>query len=222
MSTLHRRTQLLLAALLGLGLVFFTAGIASAHPGLPAHAKVLSAIPAINSTIAQPPTTITVFTAENINPDPTKSNLFVYSPAGDLISQGNAKVSLTNPREMSISIKPDSKNSTGVYVVRWITVSAEDGDPDQGAYVFTVKSAVAATPTTAPTTGQGTTPPPSTTTSGTSGAPLWVPIVVGILALLIGLGGGLAFGRATNRRPSISTMRQAVANQQEEAPTGHP
>src|SRR5205807_6086793 len=155
----------------------------SAHT---AHAKVLSATPAIGSTIATAPTTVTVFTAENINPNPKLSNLFVYSPAGDLISQGDAKVSFSNPKEMSITIKP---TGNGVYVVRWITVSADDGDPDQGAYVFTVKPAVT---TTHPATSTGTTTP--TTTGGTSGMPVWVPILVGIVALLVGLGAGLGIG----------------------------
>jgi len=131
---------------------------------------VYKAIPAIGSTIAQAPTTVTVFTLENINPDPRKSNLFVYGPGGDLISQGNAKVALNDPRQMSITIKAAGN---GIYVVRWITVSAVDGDPDEGAFVFTV------TPggTTQPAPNTGTTP----TAPATAGTPLWVPIVVGVL-----------------------------------------
>lgn len=218
MNTLHRHPQLLLVTMLSLGLLFIMAGTVSAHSTLPAHAKVLNAIPAIGSTITRPPTTVTVFTAENINPDPKLSNLFIYDPAGDLISQGNAKVSLTNPREMSIAIKPDSKNIAGIYIVRWITVSAEDGDPDQGAFVFTVKPAASAVPTATATTSQTTTPP-STTTTGTSDTPLWVPIVVGVLALLIGLGVGTGIGRARTVS-SIGSMRRSISQQaQEEEPT---
>src|SRR2546425_4312331 len=216
MSTLHRRVQLLTALLLSLGLFFVMMGIASAHANYPAHAKVNKAIPAIGSTVSQAPATVTVFTLENINPTPSKSNLFVYSPAGDLISQGNAKVSLTNPREMSITIKPDPANLHGIYVVRWITVSAEDGDPDQGAFVFTVNAAAVASPTPAATTStsQATTPS-NTNTSGTSGTPIWVPIVVGVIALLVGLGAGLGFGRRSSAS-SVGAMRQAVSKQSQE------
>ncbi len=185
------------------------AGVASAHP---AHAKVLDALPKIGSTITQAPTTVTVFTAENINPDPKKSNLFVYGPGGELISQGNAKVSLSNPKEMSVTIKPDASNRTGVYVVQWITVSAEDGDPDQGAFVFTVKSAAAPTPIPATS---GTTPPSTPSGSGTSGIPVWVPIAVGLVALLVGLGGGLGIGRRT-AGSSVSALRRSIAQQQQE------
>src|SRR5262249_8497848 len=141
MCTSHRHMQhVSLATLLSLGFLFLMASTASAHSTVasyttaPAHAKVYKAIPAIGSTIAQAPTSVTVFTLENMAPGPTKSNLFVYAPSGDLISQSNGVIALNDPRQMTIQIKP---TGNGVYVVRWITVSAEDGDPDQGAFVFT-------------------------------------------------------------------------------------
>jgi methionine-rich copper-binding protein CopC len=220
MSTLHRRVKLLIATLLSLGLMLVMVGMASAHTSYPAHAKVYKAIPAIGSTVSQAPTTVTVFTLENINPNPSKSNLFIYSPAGDLISQGNAKVSLTNPREMSITIKPDPANLKGVYVVRWITVSAEDGDPDQGAFVFTVNAAAAVASST-PSTSQGTTTTTSTTNSS-GGTPIWVPILVGVLALLIGLGGGLGLGRRSSPASSVASMRKTITQQEEEEASKHP
>jgi len=204
MRTSYRCVRLSGATLLSLGLLFVVVGTVSAHV---AHAKVLSATPAIGSTITQAPTKVTVFTAENINPNPKLSNLFVYSPAGDLISQGDAKVSLSDPKQMSISIKP---GGNGVYIVRWITVSALDGDPDEGAFVFTVKPAVV-------TTSHGSTT--TTTTSGTSGIPLWVPILVGIVALLIGLGAGLGIGRSTGRPSAVGTMRQRVAAEEQKDTT---
>lgn len=215
MRILHRQVQLSLAMLLSFGLLVVMTGATLAHSAIPEHAKVLTAVPAIGSTIIQAPTKVTVFTAENINPDPKKSNLFVYSPVGDLISQGDATVSFANPKEMSITIKPDSKNSAGVYIVRWITVSANDGDPDQGAFIFTVNSGAAATPTPVATTSPSQTTPPPATTSGTGGTPVWVSIVVGVLALLIGLGGGLGLGRR-RAGSALGAMRKAVGQQSEE------
>jgi copper resistance protein C len=221
MRTLSYRLQLPFALMLSMGMLYFMTGTVSAHSTIPAHAKVNKAIPAIGSTVSQAPTTVTVFTLENINPDPNKSNLFIYSPAGDLISQGNATVSLTNPREMSITIKPDKANLNGVYVVRWITVSAQDGDPDQGAFVFTVNTGVVTTPTPVATKTTSTTPS-TTATSGTSGTPVWVSIVVGVVALLAGLGVGLGLGRRRTAS-SIGTMRKAVTQQpQDEEPIKHP
>jgi len=173
------------------------------HGTIPAHAKVYKAIPAIGSTITQAPTAVTVFALENINPNPRLSNLFVYAPSGDLISQGNAQVSLQDPKQMSTTIKP---TGNGVYIVRWITVSALDGDPDQGAFFFNVQPKV---PAKAPAATQTTTAPPTA-----SGTPLWVPILVGVLALLAGLGGGFGLGRR-QARPAVSSMRRAIAEQQE-------
>lgn len=224
MDTLRQRLRFLVAVLLSTSALLVIIGTAFAqtdHPQLPAHASVLKAIPAIGSTISQAPTTVTVFTAENINPDPAKSNLLVYGPSGEatakLISQGNATVSFTNPKEMSIPIKPDPQHTSGVYVVQWKTVSALDGDPDAGAFTFTVAASAATTPTPTPaasTTGQTGTSTGSTTT-GTGGIPVWVTILVGIVALVVGLGGGLAFGR----RPasSLGAMRKSLQEAQEES-----
>ena len=211
---MYSRLQIAFAFMLSIGLLYLMTGTVSAHATIPVHAKVNKAIPAIGSTISQAPTVVTVFTLENINPDPNKSNLFVYSPAGDLISQGNATVSLTNPREMSITIKPDKANLNGVYVVRWITVSAQDGDPDQGAFVFTVNASAATTPTPVVTTTSSTAPS-TTTTNGAGGTPTWVPIVVGVGALLVGLAVGLILGRRRSAS-SIGTMRKAVTQQSQE------
>jgi methionine-rich copper-binding protein CopC len=208
MKVLHRYTNVLFATLLSLGLLFIVVGTVSAHT---AHAKVLSATPAIGSTITQSPDKVTVVCAENINPNPKLSNLFVYGPGGDLISQGDAKISLSNPKEMSVGIKP---SGNGVYVVRWITVSALDGDPDEGAFIFTVKPAVSTAPTA--TTNSSAT----TTTNGSSGTPLWATILVGLVALVVGLGVGLGIGRGGKKPSVMSAMRQEVAAQdQPKTPT---
>ncbi len=192
MRTLSRTLQLLLAVMLSLGLLFSIVTTASAH------AKVLSATPGIGATITQAPTKVTVETAENMKPGAQFSNLFVYAPNGDLISQGNATIPLNSPKEMSIAIKP---SGNGVYVVRWITVSADEQVP--------------ATPT--PASHSTTTPPPASNTGNT---PLWIPILVGILALLVGVGGGFGLGqRSAKRASSFGTMRRSVAAQEEETPT---
>jgi hypothetical protein len=90
---------------------------------------------------------------------------------------------------MSVTIKSDK---TGVYTVHWKTVSADDGDPDEGAFGFTVASTSAAPSTT------------TTTTAATTSGPIWVPIVAGIVALLIGLGVGIGIGRAGKSQSSIA------------------
>ncbi len=205
MSRIHHISIAFLATLLGCSLLLFS-GIGIAF----AHAKVISATPAIGSTITTAPTTVTVQTAENINPDPKLTNLFVYSPAGDLISQGNAKVPLNNPKEMSIPIKPAGD---GTYVVRWITVSADDGDPDQGAFIFTVKPASAATAPSRSTTTSAAQP------ASNSGIPV-VPIsIASVVALIIGLGIGLSLGSRSARSAMARTAAHNQAAEPEETST---
>ena len=183
-------------SLQGLSAIFFSIGLLlMAFVGsASAHAKVLQSDPGIGSTIGTAPSQITVTTAENINPDPKKSNLFVYAPTGELISQGDASVPLNSPKNMSVKIKP---GGDGVYVVRWITVSADDGDPDEGAYVFTVKAGAATTAAPAPAKPVTPTVAPNNTSN-----PVVPAIVTGIIALLVGLGGGFALGR--NRTGAVA------------------
>jgi len=226
MQTIQRSLRFLLASLFSTGMLLLVTGTAStalaasAHatlPALPAHASVLKAIPAIGSTVTQAPTTVTVFTAENINPDPKKSNMFVYGPSAEatnkLISQGNATVSLTNPQEMSITIKPDAQHSAGVYIVHWITVSALDGDPDEGAFTFTVNSGAAATPTSTPAATATTTGQTTSNNSGNGGTPIWATIVIALAALVVGLGGGRSLDRSRPPSSSVGGMRRTIQNE---------
>jgi methionine-rich copper-binding protein CopC len=229
MRMIKQNVRLLLASLFSLGTLILISGTVAAQTTvrtIPAHATVLSAIPAIGSTISQAPTKVTVSTAENINPDPKKSNLFVYGPAGEatskLISQGNATIPLNNPKQMFINIKPDPKHLDGTYVVHWITVSADDGDPDEGAFIFTVNSGAAATPAAAvtATTGQATTPTASNNSTG-GGMPIWIAAVIALVALVIGFGGG--FGLTRRFAPSAGSIgaKRRDIEEQEEA-TKHP
>ena len=96
-----------------------------------------------------------------------------------------------------------------------------EGDPGHwfhhlsGAFSFTVKSGAAATATPAPTStsSQATTSTGTTTTTGAT--PFWVPILVGVLALLIGLVAGLAIDRR-RRAPSVAAGRKAVQQEEQE------
>lgn len=194
----------ILALLLSVGILLFAAvGTASAH------AKVIASDPKMGTTIPNAPTTVTVTTAENMKPGAQSSNLFVYGPSGDLISQGDATVSLNNPKQMSVNIKGDGK---GVYVVRWTTTSADDGDPDQGAFIFTVGAPAASS--------QSATAPSQSSTSQAapraSGTPIWVPFVVGVVALLVGLAAGLGFGRS---RAAAAIPPAPSTTSQEQEPT---
>ena len=216
MRTSRSAGKVLLALILSLSLLCITAATAfaaSASPARPAHAKVISSDPAIGSTVTSAPTKVTVTTAEEMDPDPAKSNLVVYGPGDEatstVISQGDAKVSLSEPTKMSVDIKPTSGHVDGVYVVVWKTVSTDDGDEASGAFTFTVNTSgtsVAPTPTPAPSTA-------SNNTSTSSGTPIWVPIVAALVALVVGLGAGLGLGRRKPSASAFSSLRSSVAEE---------
>lgn len=224
MYTTRFTVKALLATVASLGLLCITASAAfaaPAQPTLPFHAKVWKSDPAIGSTIAQAPSKVTVFALEDINPDPKKSFLQVYGPSADatdtLISQGNAQVSLSDPKQMSVNITPNAGHTNGVYVVFWTTVSADDGDMASGTFSFTVNPAGANTGST-PTVTPNASATPNTTSGNTSsaGTPIWVPIVAALVALLIGLGVGLGLGRRKPATSSIGAMRASITQEREE------
>lgn len=166
-----------------------------------AHAKVDSATPGIGAVVGTAPTTISVHTLENIKPGAQFSNLFVYGPSGDLISQGDAKIALSQPDVMSVAIKPE-KN--GVYIVRWITVSANDGDPDQGAFTFTVKSGATGSPVPATNTVKAA---PASTANPFPTLPV---VITGLIALLIGLSAGFGIGRSRATSSTLKTNAEST------------
>ena len=174
----HRRGQLCAAALaLGTVLALIAPGIASAH------ASYVSSDPAANAVLKAAPTTVTVHFAEDVNPD--GSDIVVYDSKHKQVSTAPAEVDRSDLKTMTVPMQGDDSE---VYLVEWHTVSADDGDPDIGAFTFSVSadaSAAAATPT-APPDAVG--PASSSGSTGSSGAPGWVVALVGIAGLVIGSG----------------------------------
>lgn len=223
MHTTRSTVKALLAAVASLGLLCITASAAFAAPAQPtlaAHAKVWKSDPAVGSTVVQAPTKVTVFALEDINPDPKKSNLQVYGPSADatdtLVSQGNAQVALSDPKQMSISITPNSGHTSGVYIVFWSTVSADDGDAASGTFSFTVNPAGASASTPVATPSHPTTPVSTSGDTASTGTPIWVPIVAALVALLVGLGAGLGLGRRKPAASSVATLRASIAQDNKE------
>ncbi|HEV8192607.1 MAG TPA: copper resistance protein CopC [Ktedonobacterales bacterium] len=158
----------MLPPMLTLGILFATSGIASAH------AAYVSSNPAANAVLQQVPSTVTITFAENLTP--SSSNIIVYDSSMKQVSTGQAQVDNSNLKKMSVPIKG---NDADVYVVVWHNVSADDGDPDAGSFSFFIGSDKAPTSST----------PAAASSSGT---PVWVTILVGVLGLIVG-GAGTAF-----------------------------
>lgn len=202
-------TAVLIASLSGLW-----AGPVAALPG---HASVWRSNPAIGSTIASAPAQVTVFTLESIRPQ--GSSLQVYGPGPEatntLISQGPTRFPLSDSRQMGIAITPLSGHLSGVYVVFWQTVSADDGDPASGSFTFTVNAGNHATSTSTRSTA-------SAAQGGGSAAVLWFSLGAALLALIAGLGVGFGLGRRRSSSRSLGALRASVVQARTEEEAGKP
>src|SRR5260221_279443 len=161
---------------------------ASAHATIPTHARLTHADPAPDAVLNTAPTKITLQFAEDMKP--ADSTIIVYDVAGKTVSTGPATVSSTAAKTMTVGMQG---NDSEVYVVVWRNVSAQDGDPDAGAYSFTVSKG--ATPSPGHQPGESSSP-----TSTASGVTPLIAALIGIAALVIGAAGGFFFARGQRGR----------------------
>jgi methionine-rich copper-binding protein CopC len=167
---------LALTGALGLGVPF--AGVASAH------ARYMSSDPAAGAVVATAPTTVTVKFSEEVDPQGSSlviyhsdaQNTYSFDEEAKVVSTGQTQFPLSDAESMTIAMQGDGD---GIYAVVWKTVSADDGDEDNGVFFFGVG--------TGNVLGNGgPSTLPATATPSSSGVAVWVPILVGILALLLG------------------------------------
>lgn len=181
----HARGALLaVAALLLVGLAaWWSPAVASAH------AAYVSSDPAANAVLKTAPILVTLHFAENVNP--TGSDVFVYDAKGKQVSTGPAQVDRGDLKTMMVGMQGDDSET---YLVVWHNVSADDGDPDTGAFTFTVSATATPQPTATTAGGSGGT---HTSSSGSTGVPGWIAVLIGILGLVVGAAGGMFYSRRT-------------------------
>jgi hypothetical protein len=121
---------------------------------------------------------VSVTFAENV--DPKGSDIVVYDATHKQVSTGQATVSNSDLKTMTVPMKD---TGDGVYFVEWHTVSADDGDPDIGGFNFTVGTSDSATP------GPGSSPNTTATAKNAAGVPVWIAVLIGVVGLVVGAGG---------------------------------
>ena len=86
----------------------------------------------------------------------------LVGPHGSEVTTGKASIDLAHRTNASVPLGDDGP---GTYTVTWKNVSGDDGDPNDGAFVFTVAgtppAAPAAAPATGPAPGPATVAPPA-------------------------------------------------------------
>jgi methionine-rich copper-binding protein CopC len=96
-----------------------------------AHARYDSSTPGSSATVATAPTAVSVTFTEEL----ASIQIAITGPHGTEVTTDNATIDLAHRTNASVPIKNDGP---GVYTVVWKNVSGDDGDPNDGAFVFTV------------------------------------------------------------------------------------
>lgn len=173
------------------GLALLAATLLVAPPATalarPAHARFHSSDPAPNQNVNVAPTVVTIHFEETVNPD--GSDITVYDATGKKVSTAPAQVSRTDLKTMTV---PMQGSGAEIYLVVWHNVSADDGDPDTGAFNFLVNAKATTVQAVTGTNGQ------STGGGSGTGMPVWLGILLAILGLIVGAGGAWY---ATSRGP---------------------
>jgi methionine-rich copper-binding protein CopC len=147
------RLRFVAASALALSSMFgLSVGVVSAH------AQYASSIPSANATVAVAPSSVQITYTQELS----DIQITVTGPDGSTVSTGLAKFDLAQRHNASV---PTRDAGPGVYTVVWSNVSGEDGDSNDGAFVFTVAGATPGPPATTPAA------PAAAATSGQSSAP---------------------------------------------------
>src|SRR6185295_10711452 len=85
-----------------------------------AHAAPVQSSPQSSATIATTTDQVSILFSERV--DEAASSIKVTGPSGDIVSTADAKVSISDPRRLSVSVQPDGN---GTYLVSWSVVSAD-------------------------------------------------------------------------------------------------
>jgi methionine-rich copper-binding protein CopC len=122
-----------------------------------AHAQYGDSNPEANATVSSLPTVLTIAYTQEL----ASIQIAVTGPDGSNVTTGPASFDLNERHHASVPIR---SAGPGTYTVVWHNVSGDDGDPNDGSFVFTVAAP-------APTAVSTTTPPPGQPTSAPSSAP---------------------------------------------------
>ena len=151
---ISRRLRILAASTLAISSLFgIGVGVVSAH------AQYAGSTPSANGTVSAAPSTVQITFTQELSDIQIK----IAGPDGSEVTTSPAKFDLAQRHNASV---PTRDAGPGLYTVVWHNVSGEDGDSNDGSFVFTVAGA----PSQA-TTPQSNTALQTQTQSQTAAAP---------------------------------------------------
>ncbi len=100
-----------------------------------AHAYLAESIPRNGELVTQPPEQVVAHFTEEVA---SGSSMVVLNENGDQVDNGDGGVDLYDPDHKTMIAALPANLPNGQYVVEWNVLSAEDGDPTDGAFTFSI------------------------------------------------------------------------------------
>ncbi len=100
-----------------------------------AHAYLAESTPRNGELVTQPPEQIVAHFTEEVA---SGSSMVVLNENGDQVDNGDGGVDLYDPDHKTMIATLPANLPNGQYVVEWNVLSAEDGDPTDGAFIFSI------------------------------------------------------------------------------------
>jgi methionine-rich copper-binding protein CopC len=129
LKNLIRNTGVAAAALVA-ALALITTAYGHAHPD--------TTTPAKGAVLQASPPRVEIIFVEDIQKTAGTFGIDVAKDGGASVTSGAATIDPQNPAKLSVALQ--SNLAASRYVVNWHNVSAEDGDPAEGAFSFYVKT----------------------------------------------------------------------------------
>lgn len=178
-----------------------------------AHAAPAKVTPGDGAVLTAAPSRVVIEMSQDMARQAGGNDIDVIGPAGTEITTETAAIDSANRRVLSVGLPANLP--AGKYVVKWKSLSADDGDPANGELSFTVdpsgqaqpgkeilREELGNSPTQPASRGSVSTVPAVTEPDGVT----WVLVVaVGVGALVLGAGGTFLL---VDRRPSVSETNQ--------------
>jgi len=134
-------------------------------PGAAAHSSLVKSEPRNGEVLDESPAQVTTWFSEEL--DAEFSTMRIFDSQNNQVDNGDGGVDLNDLDHLSMIVSL-SPLPSGIYTVRWAVLSADDGDPTQGEFTFSVSG--------------GEDSSESSTPSG-NGFPMW--LVSGASVLLV-------------------------------------
>ena len=119
----------------GVALALVIAALVLSRPDLAsAHANLADADPAPNSVLEAPPSRITIWFTEPL--EPSLSTIEVFDSQGTRVDKDDSAVDPRDPTVMYVTVRDDLPN--GTYTVAWRNLSTVDGHTIRGTFFYSV------------------------------------------------------------------------------------